>query len=312
MHPSYHYLFGPVQSRRFGRSLGVDLLGARHCSFDCLFCEAGRTVDCTAMRKEYVPTSGVLAELRDWYASGGQTDVVTLAGLGEPTLHIDFGRVIDEIHHLGPFPAVLLSNGSLFSDPDVRRDAARADIVKISLGAWDDASLARLNRPASGLKFETLLAGLATFRETYQGNLRLEVMLVRSVNDSQEAIQRIAVCAERIAADVIELNTVVRPPAESDCHAVDSQTLLQYAALFGPRARVIAPLLPDPRGGGDIPLSEDQWKALFARRACTAPEIALGLGKDVQRIRLQLDALVQQGHLKISTATGYTYYSLNS
>jgi len=242
----YRYLFGPVPSRRFGRSLGVDLLCERRCSFDCLFCEVGATDTLTCERREYVPTAAVIAELHEWLAEGGQADVITLAGAGEPTLHTGFGEIIDAVHAACRIPVALLTNSTLLGDPEVMAAAARADIVKVSLSAWDDASLAALNRPAAGVTFAGVLSGLQQFRAIYGGRLWLEVLLVRGINDKPEQVARIAAFAAGLTPEKVQLNTVVRPPAFEPVEAVDDETLRSLAALFTPPAEVIAP----HRGGG--------------------------------------------------------------
>ena len=122
----FKYLFGPVLSRRLGRSLGVDLVPFKVCSYDCVYCQLGRTTQHTLERREWVPTSEVVAELEDWAQQGGQADIVTLAGSGEPTLHTGFGEILQTIRRLGDFRSALLTNGSLLHMPEVRTDAARA------------------------------------------------------------------------------------------------------------------------------------------------------------------------------------------
>ncbi len=295
---SFRYLFGPVASRRFGRSLGIDLLGQRICSFDCVFCEAGPTQTCTMERGVYVPTDVVLAELRAWLGGGGVADVITLAGRGEPTLHTQFGMVIDAIHEMCVIPVVLLSNGSLFGMPDVRQSAARADIVKVSLSGWDDASMVNVNRPASGLTFDAYLEGMVSFREEFKGELRLEVMFVAGLNTSEDCVSKLAACAARIEADRIELNTVVRPPSVSGTDAVSEEMLHRYASFFGPKAVVIgrsAETVGLLDHAGDItPLSE-QIMALLARRGGTLEEMALGIGAASARIQFCLQQLMDQG-----------------
>ena len=116
----YRYLFGPVPSRRFGRSLGIDLTPHKTCCFDCVFCQLGRTPAKTVARNEYVPTEAVLSELAGWFRSGGEADYVTLSGGGEPTLHSRFGEVIEFIRRRGTIPSVILTNGALLHLPEVR------------------------------------------------------------------------------------------------------------------------------------------------------------------------------------------------
>ena len=136
----YKYLFGPVPSRRFGRSLGVDLTPYKTCSQDCVYCQLGRTTRKTVLRKEYAPLHAVLEEISDWLSADGEADYITLSRSGEPTLHVLFGDVIEFIRLNSRIPSVLLTNGSLFHLPEVRHAASCADIVKISLSAWDQPS----------------------------------------------------------------------------------------------------------------------------------------------------------------------------
>ncbi len=244
----YRYLFGPVHSRRLGLSLGIDLLDRRRCSFDCVFCEVGATELLTLERREYVPTAAVMAEFREWLAASGTADVVTLAGSGEPTLHSGFGDVIDAVHAACSLPVALLTNSTLLWDAEVRAAAARADIVKVSLSAWDDGSLAALNRPAAGLTFARLLDGLHAFRECYSGALWVETLLVHGVNDKPDQVARIAALVAGLHPDKVQLNTVVRPPAVENTAAVEHDELQRLAVRFTPEAEVIASHNSDSEG----------------------------------------------------------------
>ena len=152
----YKYLFGPVPSRRFGRSLGVDLTPYKTCSLDCVFCQLGRTTKKTVTRQEYVPTDSVLAELVEWLKRDSQADYITLSGSGEPTLHSRFGDVLEFIRSKTTIPAVLLTNGTMLQFRQVREAAACANVVKVSLSAWDQASYGWVNRPHKQLQFDQL------------------------------------------------------------------------------------------------------------------------------------------------------------
>ena len=151
------HLFGPVPSRRFGRSLGVDLTPYKTCSLDCVFCQLGRTTNKTVTREEYVATDAVIAELDEWLKRDGHADYITLAGSGEPTLHSRFGEILEYIRKKSIIPAVLLTNGTMLQFQEVRDAAACANIVKISLSAWDQASYGWVNRPHQQLRFDQLI-----------------------------------------------------------------------------------------------------------------------------------------------------------
>ena len=246
----FHHLFGPVPSRRLGRSLGIDLVPLKTCSFDCVFCQAGHTTCHTLERKEYVSVREVLDEFDAWLAAGGAADFVTLSGSGEPTLHSRFGDVLEAVGARCDARRALLSNGSLFHLPEVRAGAAHADLVKVSLSAWDEATLAAVNRPHAGLTIEAIVSGLTAFRTEFSGELWLEVFVLAGVNDSPEGIRQIAGVAKSIRPDRVHLNTVVRKPAERSARSVSAATLEAIADLFTPRADVIADL-SDPGIGPD-------------------------------------------------------------
>ena len=148
----YRYLFGPVPSRRFGRSLGIDLTPHKTCSLDCVFCQLGRTPKKTLERKVYVSTTDVIDEIDVWMQTDGNADYLTLSGSGEPTLHAEFGRILAHLRNQ-PIPSVLLTNGTLLNLPEVRDAAALAGVVKVSLSAWDQKSFEWVNRPHPQLEF---------------------------------------------------------------------------------------------------------------------------------------------------------------
>lgn len=236
---AYKHIFGPVESRRLGRSLGVDLVPRKVCCFNCVFCQVGRTTDLVVERREYVPVAEVISEFESWLEEDGRADHVTMAGSGEPTLHSRFGEMIQAVRDRCPARPVLLSNGSLFHMPEVREGARGAAIVKASLSAWDQASFESVNRPHRGLEFDLLVRGLREFRGEFGGQFWLEVVAVGGLNDTMEGMQRIAALANGIGADRIHLNTVVHPPAEDSARAVPADRLREFAALFEPVAEVL-------------------------------------------------------------------------
>lgn len=256
---NYRYLFGPVPSRRLGRSLGIDLVPSKTCTENCVFCQVGPTPATTLERREYVPVADVLAEFRAWHAGGGTADAVTLSGAGEPTLHARFGDVLDGIGALCPVRRVLLSNGTLLHVPAVREGARRADVVKVSLSAWDEASFRVVNRPHGDLHFDVVLAGMVAFRAMFDGVLWLEVFALAGLNDNEEAMRRIAALAAPLRPDHVHLNTVVRRPAEPTARAVPVGTLESLRGLFEPVAEVVASV-PGGDGQADAGATRNSWR----------------------------------------------------
>jgi len=272
MSDQYKYLFGPVPSRRLGRSLGLDVTPMKTCSFDCLFCQLGCTTHLAAERSEFIPFDKVCAELERWLKTNGEADWITFAGSGEPTLYSRLGELIDFVKARTDIPVMLLTNGTLFHREEVRAEARKADTVKASLSAWDEASFQKINRPAPGLTFEQLIAGERAFRNDFSSAYWLEVFLIEGINTEPEQVQRIAALAAEIRPDKIHLNTAVRPPAEISVQPVSKEKLDALCGLFTPHAEVIASFAAPSSRAGDI--SSDTLVELVKRHPATAVQLA--------------------------------------
>lgn len=300
----YRHLFGPVPSRRLGLSLGVDLLSDKTCSFDCVFCEVGRTRDLTLDRKEYVSPEVILNELGSWVDGGGTADHITLAGKGEPTLNTGFGDVIRGIREISQIPVAVLSNGSLFFLEEVRNDAAEADIVKVSLGAWDQESMDALNRPFPGVRFDDIIDGYGAFRSAFSGELWLEVLLVHGINDHVENVARIAEFASSFAPNCIHLNTVVRPGAEDSALPVSSEKMQMLARLFDPPGEVVVSFKPKGKGVcADI-------REILIRRPCTLHDLAKVSGIEEDAVMLLIKEHGSDWGVESREMNDGTYYMI--
>jgi wyosine [tRNA(Phe)-imidazoG37] synthetase (radical SAM superfamily) len=300
------YLFGPVPSRRFGRSLGVDLTPHKTCSLDCVFCQLGRTDQKTITRKEYVPVDDVLAELREWMKTDGMADYITLSGSGEPTLHSRFGEVLEFIRTNSAIPTVLLTNATMLSLPEVREAARFADIVKISLSAWHQASYAWVNRPHKQLRFDALLEGQKAFRREFKGQLWMEVFLVSGMNTIPEDVKKMAALAEEIRPDRIHLNTAVRPPSEVFALPVTKKQLVSLSRLFHPTAEVIAEF--KTQKGTRVDANKDTIMSMLQRRPCTANQIASAFGMHPNEVSKYLGNLLNTDQIQIERKDTGIYY----
>ena len=302
----YNYLFGPVLSRRFGKSLGVDLVPLKTCTMDCIFCQLGRTKKKTLIRKEYVPVELVTAEIADWLASGDVADCITLSGSGEPTLHSRFGDVIHFIHKHTTIPVLLLTNSSLLSLAPVRRAAARADIVKVSLSAWDQESFNKINKTFSGITFERYIAGLQAFRTEFKGQLVMEVFLVKGLNSDQESAKKIAELAALIRPDLIQFNTVVRPPAERSVLPVTSAIMKDLSKLFKPHAQLIPTM--SPAKGKAVKATGEEILALLRRHPCTITQVAKAFDMPKPDAQNRIEQLLRNGKIIVSRMKDKIYY----
>ncbi len=307
----YRHLFGPVRSRRLGLSLGLDLVPPKVCSFDCPYCQVGATTSKTLERREYVPVAEVLAEFDRWQAADGRADCITLAGSGEPTLHSRFGDVLKGVARRSSLKRVLLSNGSLFSLPEVRAAAAQADVVKGTLSAWDDESFRAVHHPHASLVFADFFEGLVAMRKAFGGDYWLEVFIVPGRNDQDAQVRQIADLARAIGPDHIHLNTAVRPSADVTVQAVSHARLAELAALFTPVAEVAASGRPaDGASGGHVvgDLTE-RLCAMAGRHPATAEEMAAALGMELQAVISLLAQLVADARLKAEQRGGAVYFT---
>jgi len=269
-----NYIFGPVPSRRLGRSLGVDVVPFKTCTYDCIYCQLGRTTHKTVERKEWVPLADVLDELRDRLAS--QPDYVTLSGSGEPTLFSRMGELIDRVKAMTDIPVAVLTNGSLLWDPEVRGQLRNADLVVPSLDAGDETMFQTVNRPHPDISFEKMLNGLIDFRREFQGRYWLEVMLLAGHNAVRAEARKLAGCVSLIKPDRVQLNTATRPSAENYAFAVQGARLSQLAPMFNPTAEVIAGFR-GARRHREFTTAREEVLELLRRRPCSIDDIAGGL-----------------------------------
>ena len=188
--------------------MGIDLLsqGEKVCSFDCLYCQLGKTKALRTKRKLYVPTKKVIQEIKA--LPGVQIDYITFSGRGDPTLAKNLGEVIKAIKKLRKEPIAVLTNSSLIYKKEVRAELALADLVAFKLDADSEKLLELINRPAKEIKFNNILKGIRQFRKTYRGKLALQIMLMQ---ENKETVKNIAKLAKTIQADEIQLCAPVRP-----------------------------------------------------------------------------------------------------
>ncbi len=302
----YRYLFGPVPSRRLGRSLGVDLLVGKICSYDCVYCQVGRTASLTAQRREIAPTEKVWAELEARFAEGVEMDYVTFSGSGEPTLHTGLGTLIARLKDRTPYRVAVLTNGSLLWMDEVRRDLARADLVVPSLDAAVEEVWRKVNRPAPGLEFARVLDGLRAFCAERGEAVALEILLVAGVNDSPEHLEALARLVRELRVERVQLNTVTRPPSEDFAAPVSAAVLESLASMIGERCEVIRPA--SDKAAWREGVGPDEVLAMLRRRPCTVRDVAAGLGVNVNEAAKVVGVLVEQGRIKPVRREGLTYY----
>jgi len=226
------YVYGPVPSRRLGRSLGVSPIPPKTCSYTCVYCQLGRTTDLQIKRESYFPKEDILADIIS-SAPEGKTDYVTFVGDGEPTLNKDLGWLIQHTRDRLHLPVAVITNGSLLSRKDVREDLGMADVIIPTLDAGNEMTFRAVNRPHRNISFDSMLRGQIDFRREYSGQVWIEVMLVKGLNDTEEELQSIKHAIDMIEPDRVYVLTPIRPPAESWVKPSDPQTILRAQEIFG-------------------------------------------------------------------------------
>ena len=300
------HLFGPVPSRRLGRSLGVDLIPPKTCPYHCIYCEVGPTTCQTRPRFSY-QTEAIIEELADYLKDPGvRPDVITLAGSGEPTLNLGLGRIIREIKAMSPIPVAVLTNGALLYLPEVRRELAAADVVLPSLDAAREETYRAINRPLPELSLESLLDGLTSFRREYRGRIWLEVMLLKGLNDTEAELTLLRRALAKIAPDKIQLNTAVRPVVEAAALPLDREAMEAAAATLGGPVEVIASFSRAVIAGG--PCQDDDFVEMLSRRPMTAPDLAKALGLPLAQVEARLQHLKASGRISFNRYHDQEFY----
>jgi wyosine [tRNA(Phe)-imidazoG37] synthetase (radical SAM superfamily) len=287
----------------------VDLVPLKTCTYDCIYCQLGRTTYKTTERKEYLPIDEILVELEQRLTLGPVPDYVSLAGSGEPTLNSRIGELIGRIKKLTAIPLAVLTNGSLLWMRQVQDALMEADLVLPSLDASDERLFRHVNRPHRDIHFEQMTEGLITFRERFQKPVWLEVFLLAGVTGIAAEVQKIAAIADRIRPDRVQLNTVSRPPAEEFASQVSEDRLKSLAPLFSGKTEVIGEgevehtRLSTPNG-----ISDEDLLALLSRRPCTVQDVSVGLGLHINEAAKRLTALCERGLLIALRNTKDVFY----
>jgi wyosine [tRNA(Phe)-imidazoG37] synthetase (radical SAM superfamily) len=308
---NYKYIYGPVPSRRLGRSLGIDLVPFKTCTYDCVYCQLGRTTHKIFERKEYVAIEDVMMELEQKLASGETPSYISIAGSGEPTLNSGIGDLILKIKKMTDVPVAVLTNSSLLWMDDVQEDLMPANLVLPSLDASDEQIFQHVNRPHDGLSFERMVDGLATFTHRFRGSIWLEVFLLEGITGIPREVKKIAAIIKRFALTRVQLNTVVRPPAEVFAPPVSRAQMLALKDFLPGKVDVIGQCKHGNWRESFLANSRsDDILSLLGRRPCTYIDIANGLGLHPSEAIKDLDALIASGRVKTTFMGQRNFYSV--
>ncbi len=306
----FKYLYGPVPSRRLGRSLGIDLVPHKVCTYNCIYCQIGETTKKTLIRREYVPVAEVLKEIESFLKEGSSfVDYLSLGGSGEPTLHSRIQEVIEGIQAMTTIPVAVLTNGALFYQEEVRKDLLKADVLLPSMDAVSADVFERINRPYADLSAERMVEGLVEMRKVFKGKIWLEILLCKGINDSPEELQRMKQAIDRIQPDLIHLNTVVRPPTEDWAIPLSFEEMKRIQTFFGEKAMIISEFDRHPLLATEKDLEEDILKIL-RRRPLSLRDLSRGMNLSEDELAKYMDLLIQKQKVRLRSFGGSIFYEI--
>jgi len=237
--------YGPVASRRFGYSLGIDLIPYKVCSFDCIYCQLGRTTVKTIVRKRYkeINLNFFLSELGYIIKNAKRIDYITFAGSGEPTLNLDIGILINNVKDITDIPVAVLTNGSTLYKEDVVNDLKNADLIKVSLDACNESVFKKINRPYHTLVFNSIINEIKLLLKNTECRIWLEIMLLKNVNDDlNTAYEFRRILSQNNVLDRIEkihINTPVRPSGFKEVFMPSLNNIKLFKNILGEKAEII-------------------------------------------------------------------------
>lgn len=310
----YKHIFGPVPSRRLGLSLGVDLVRHKTCSLDCIYCECGPTTNLTLKRKAYVPFDEVKAELADYFENHPDPDYVTFSGSGEPTLSPDIGRIIDFIKEKkAELQVAVLTNATLLSDPVVRKDLNRADLVMPSLDAVTPQTFEKINRPAGQIDIHKVIDGLKAFAGSFQGEIWLEVFILPGINDAKEELEALGEIIRDINPTRVQLNTLDRPGAVAGLKAASKHDLDRVAGIIDADNVEIIARVKDLASRDHI--SDEKMETMIMetihRRPCTIDDLTAALNLEKGKLEILMKRLILEHKVEsVQQERGIFYQSI--
>jgi len=227
--------YGPVPSRRLGRSVGINNIPAKTCSYGCTYCQVGLTAEMTTGRRKFYSPEDILraveTRLNEIDRQGDHIDYLSFVPDGEPTLDINLGTEIALLRKFG-LPVAVITNSSLLGTAEAREDLARADWVSIKVDTVDETVWRRLNRPHPSLALAEILAGMTIFRNLFNGTLVTETMLVAGVNDTSAQATATAAFLSALGPDRAYLSVPTRPPASASVRIPTSEAIVRCYDVF--------------------------------------------------------------------------------
>ncbi len=297
-------IFGPIHSRRFGKSLGIDLSpGKKQCNFDCLYCELdpAKTMD---DQDEVLSVETIITAIQKGLSEHQDIDFLTITANGEPTMYPHLSELIDEINKIkGNTKTLILSNAATIDDPKVQEALLKLDEVKLSLDCATQKCLKKLDRSHTGIDVENIKAGMLEFKHKYKGPLIIEILIVKTLNDSEEEISRLNEYLLKLQPTRIDIGTIDRPPA-FDVKPVSYEELLHISHLFDSSLHVYIA----SRKKADISSSSysyDEILETLSKRPLTQEDIEALMDEESQK---RVENLLHKQKIRLVETNGVEFY----
>ncbi len=295
------FVFGPVPSRRLGRSLGIDIVPAKTCTFDCRYCQLSATTNLTSKRQAFVDPQDVIREIREVLSEIDPPDWITFSGTGEPTLHSGLGTILRAVKGTGSAPVCVITNGSLLWMPQVRDDLSGADRVLPTLCSVREETFRFIHRPSGGLSLGRVLGGLRAFSREYKGFLEVEIFVCPGLNDSSAEMKELGEFLGKLPRlSQVYLNGAVRSPldpAVKPSMKEDFERCRNLLALEVPVVSCLDSAPPTAVTAGKRPPTKDEIIALLFRHPCTSDYLARAFGTSQAVIAPLITELSNEGRI---------------
>ena len=303
--------FGPVPSRRLGRSLGINNIPAKICTYSCAYCQVGRTMQMEVKRRSYYSPQEIWQEVKAKVDSsksqGLAIDYLTFVPDGEPTLDINLGQEIDMLRPLGIKIAVI-SNASLIWDENVREELSKADWVSVKVDALDEHIWRRMDRPHRALGHEAILQGILDFSKDFKGMLVTESMLLAGINDDEITLLGMAEFLEKVDPAIAYISVPTRPPAEKWAALPSEKSINRAYQIFSAKVKQVELLVGYE--GDSFDFTGNVERDLLAI-AAVHPMREEAVRKFVQQAQESwgvVEKLIDQGELVKTEYQGHSFY----
>lgn len=309
MKKNFKFIYGPVPSRRFGRSLGVNPIPLKTCNYSCVYCQLGRTKNFTNQRRSFFKRELILSEIKEAVNKfNNEIDYITFVGEGEPLLSKDIGYLIQKVREFTEIKTALITNGALLMLEEVRREVMSFHVISPTLDAGSERVFELINRPFKGIKLDDVVNGFINLRKEYKGEIWIEIMLVKGLNDTGEELKRIRNLLDKISPDRVYVNVPIRPPAEKwveipDKEGIDrAKRILKNAVFINMEEKGIFE-------GREFKTPEEAILFLTRRHPMRLDQILESIkGFNRDELLDSLNKLIKQGRLKKISYRGKEFY----